>query len=62
MPCIVERKENLPTAGLPDGIFATTLFFIDCGSQAFPGRNVFINHGLTVMSPGSVTIGENAIV
>lgn len=59
---IVELEKELMTAGVPNGTYITPPFQIDCGSEVHLGRNVFVNHGLTVMSLGSVTIEDGAML
>lgn len=47
---------------LPEGTFLTPPFQIDCGNRVFLGKNVFANHNLTVMSLGTVTIEDGAML
>lgn len=42
--------------------FISTPFEIDFGCQMTLGKGVFINHSLTVMSAGGVTIGEGTMI
>ncbi|WP_251546513.1 DapH/DapD/GlmU-related protein [Limosilactobacillus caecicola] len=55
-------EEQLLTAGKPEGTFLTPPFQIDCASRLFLGKNVFANHGLTVMSLGSITIDDGVMM
>lgn len=55
-------EEQLLVAGKPEGTFLTPPFQIDCGSQLFLGKNVFANHGLTVMSLGSIRIDDGVMM
>lgn len=59
---INELEQELLTSGLPEGSFLTPPFQIDCASRLFLGKNVFANHGLTVMSLGSVTIDDGVMM
>lgn len=59
---INELEHQLLTNGLPEGSFLTPPFQIDCASRVFLGKNVFANHGLTVMSLGSITIDDGVMM
>lgn len=59
---IMELEKRLLTSGLPKGSFLTPPFQVDCASQLFLGKNVFANHGLTVMSLGSITIEDGVMM
>ncbi|MGI6116936.1 MAG: DapH/DapD/GlmU-related protein [Bilifractor sp.] len=59
---IVDLEKQLLMAGVPEGTFFTPPFHIDCASRIFLGKNVFANHGLTVMSLGSVTIDDGVMM
>ena len=47
---------------LPKSSYITPSFEIDCASRLFIGENVFANHGLTVMSAGSVYIEDGVML
>ena len=55
-------EDELFTQGRPEGSYIKPPFHIDCGSRVKLGKNVFANHGLTVMSVGSVTIDDGAML
>ena len=59
---IVELEKQLLSAGMPEGSFLTPPFQIDCASRVFIGKNVFANHGLTVMSLGTITIDDGVMM
>lgn len=59
---ITELEKQLLTSGLPNGSFLTPPFQIDCASRLFLGQDVFANHGLTVMSLGSITIDDGVMM
>ena len=44
------------------GTFITPPMFIDCASQVHLGNNVYINHNLTMMSLGSITIDDGVMI
>ena len=53
---IIELERELFNGNLKAGSFLTPPFQIDCGCCVNLGENVFANHGLTVMSIGTITI------
>ena len=59
---INKLEHELLTNGLPEGSFLTPPFQIDCASRVFLGKNVFVNHGLTVMSWESITIDDGVMM
>lgn len=59
---INKLEHELLTSGLPEGSFLTPPFQIDCASRLFLSKNVFANHGLTVMSLGSITIDDGVMM
>lgn len=59
---IVELEKQLLSAGMPAGSFLTPPFQIDCANRVFIGKNVFANHGLTVMSLGTITIDDGVMM
>jgi acetyltransferase-like isoleucine patch superfamily enzyme len=42
--------------------FITPPMFIDCASQVHLGNNVYINHNLTMMSLGGITIDDGVMI
>lgn len=44
------------------GTFLTPPFQVDVACRLFMGENVFANHGLTVMSVGTITIDDEVMV
>lgn len=45
-----------------EGTFITPPLFIDCASQVHLGKNVYINHNLTMMSLGGITIDDGVMI
>ena len=46
----------------PEGTFLTPPFQIDCGRTLKLGKNVFTNHGLTVMSVGGIVVEDGVMM
>ncbi len=59
---LVELERELFQNNLPENSFLTPPFQIDCACRIFLGKNVFANHGLTVMSVGTVTIEDGVML
>ena len=59
---ITELEKELFNGNLPEGSFITPPFQIDCANCVHLGKNVFANHGLTVMSVGTITIEDGVIL
>lgn len=59
---INQLEHELLTSGLPEGSFLTPPFQVDCASRLFLGKDVFANHGLTVMSLGTITIDDGVMM
>ena len=59
---ILELERELFNNNLPAKSFLTPPFKIDCACRVFLGENVFANHGLTVMSVGTVTIEDGVML
>ena len=59
---IIELERELFQNNLPENSFFTPPFQIDCACRMFVGKNVFVNHGLTVMSVGTVTIEDGVMI
>lgn len=59
---LIELERELFNGNLPENSFFTPPFQIDCGCRMFIGENVFANHGLTVMSVGTVTIEDGVML
>ena len=47
---------------LPAGTFLTPPFQVDCACRVKLGKNVFANHGLTVMSAGGIVIEDGVMM
>lgn len=58
----LKAKEHKLIADMQEGAFLTPPIQIDCANCVHLGKNVFANHGLTVMSVGSVTIEEGVMM
>lgn len=61
-PDTIKAKEHELIADMADTAFLTPPFQIDCGNTLHLGNNVFANHGLTVMSIGTITIEDGAML
>lgn len=59
---IKQLESELLTNGLPKDSFLTPPFQVDCANRLFLGNNVFANHGLTVMSLGTITIDDGVMM
>ena len=59
---ILKLERELFNNNLPEKSFFTPPFQIDCACRMFVGENVFANHGLTVMSVGTVTIEDGVML
>lgn len=59
---IKELEAKLITGKLGSGSVFTPPFQVDCGNRMFIGKNVFANHGLTVMSLGAITIDDGVMM
>ena len=59
---IIELERELFNGNLPEQTFLTPPFQIDCACRIFLGKNVFANHGLTVMSVGTVTLEDGVML
>ncbi len=59
---ILQLEKELFNGNLPENTFLTPPFQIDCACRVFLGKNVFANHGLTVMSVGTITIEEGVML
>ena len=59
---IVELERELFNGKLEEGAFLTPPVYIDCASCLHLGKNVFSNHGLTVMSVGTITIEDGVML
>ena len=58
----IMRLEGELLNGLEEGTFLTPPFQIDIGCRLRLGKNVFANHGLTVMSIGTITIEDGVMM
>jgi acetyltransferase-like isoleucine patch superfamily enzyme len=45
-----------------EGSFITPPMYIDCASQVHIGKNVYINHNLTMMSLGNIFIDDGVMI
>ena len=59
---IVELERELFNGRLEENTFLTPPFQIDAACRVFLGKNVFANHGLTVMSVGTITIEDGVML
>ena len=59
---LVALEKELFCGNLPEGSFLTPPFQLDCANCIHLGKNVFANHGLTVMSVGTVTIEDGVMM
>ena len=59
---IIELERKLFNGRLEEGTFLTPPFQIDAACRVFLGKNVFANHGLTVMSVGTITIEDGVML
>ena len=59
---VTELEKELFNGNLPEGSFITPPFQIDCANCVHLGKNVFANHGLTVMSVGAITIEDGVMM
>ena len=58
---LVELERELFNGNFDPTNFFTPPFQIDCACRVFLGKNVFANHGLTVMSVGTITIEDGVM-
>ena len=58
----VMQLENELLGGLRAGTFFTPPFQMDCANCVHLGENVFANHGLTMMSVGTITIEDGVMM
>ena len=59
---IFELERELFNGNFDATNFLTPPFQIDAGCRVFLGKNVFANHGLTVMSVGTITIEDGVML
>lgn len=59
---LLELENELFNNSQGEGTFITPPMFIDCASQVHLGNNVYINHNITMMSLGSITIDEGVMI
>ena len=59
---IVDLETELLNGNLPEGTFLQPPIYIDCAKCLHLGKNVYSNHGLTVMSVGTVTIEDGVML
>ena len=58
---IFELERELFNGNFDATNFLTPPFQIDCACRMFLGKNVFTNHGLTVMSVGTITVEDGVM-
>ncbi len=54
--------EELFGCELDDSVAIVSPFYCDCGCRMTIGKNVIINKGATIMSPGRVVIEDNVLI
>lgn len=59
---IIALEKELLDGRLEKGTFLMPPLQIDCGSRVFLGKDVFANHGLTMMSLGTITIDDGVML
>jgi acetyltransferase-like isoleucine patch superfamily enzyme len=59
---LLELEKELFNHAQGEGTFLTPPMFIDCGSEVHLGKNVYINHSLTMMSLGGITIDDGVMI
>ena len=59
---IAALEAELLNGELPEGTFLQPPIYIDCAKRLFLGKNVYANHGLTVMSVGTITIEDGVML
>ena len=59
---MINQLERELLIDMKEGVFLTPPFQIDCANCLHLGKNVFANHGLTVMSVGTITIDDNVMM
>ena len=58
---IWELEKELFNGNFDATNFLTPPFQIDCACRMFLGKNIFANHGLTVMSVGTITVEDGVM-
>ena len=59
-PVYKSLLEELFQCEIDDSVAIVSPFYCDCGCRMTIGKNVTINKGATILSPGKVVIEENA--
>lgn len=59
---LVELENELFNGQIKDGTYLTPPMSVDCASQVTLGKNVYINHHVTMMSLGGVQIDDGAML
>ncbi len=59
---IIPLEKKLFSSGFPDQDFITPPFQVDFANQVILGDKVFVNHDLTIMAAGGVTIEDGVMI
>ena len=59
---VMALERELLNGDLKEGTFLTPPFQIDCANCVHLGKDVFANHGLTMMSLGTITIEDGVMI
>ena len=54
--------EKLFQCALDDSVAIVSPFYCDCGCRMTIGKNVVINKGATILSPGRVVVEDNVLI
>ena len=61
-PGYKELLEELFQKPIDDSVAIVSPFYCDCGRQMKLGKNIIINKGATILSPGIVEIEDNVLI
>ena len=61
-PGYKELLEELFESSIDDSVAIVSPFYCDCGIRMKLGRNIIINKGATILSPGVVEIEDNVLI
>lgn len=59
---LLDLENSLLHGQMTDGTFFTPPMHIDTASRVFLGKNVYANHGLTMMAAGTITIDDGVMM